>query len=145
MINDTDSGISEPTRVEAQATQLFFFFNIFFNTHTYSAISIHAQCLYTAFEHSFHQCNITEIKPQTKISPQFGLFNSEKPLASGRLRPQTSCFTTLNFLALPSLNTWLHHWTQINTTLSQDTMGSRTQPHKIINARCYSFYLIDLI
>ena len=63
---------------------LLLLFKNVFNTHTYSVISIHHQCLYTAFEHSFHQCNI---KPQAKISPHFGLFNSEQPSASGGLRP----------------------------------------------------------
>ena len=37
------------------------------NTLIYSVISIHDQCLYTA------------LKVKGKISPQFGLFNSEKP------------------------------------------------------------------
>ena len=74
----------------------------FLNIHTYSVLPIHDQCLYTAFRHSFHQCNTTEIKPQAKISPQFGVFNSEnceRPWESGVLRPQTHCFTALNFLA----------------------------------------------
>ena len=70
---------------------------------TYSVISIHDQCLFTAFEYSFHQYNVTEIKPQAKIHPQFGLLTLKKRQFLGGAAPQTRCFITLNFLALPPL------------------------------------------
>ena len=49
---------------------------------------------------TLHQCNrnITEIKPQAKLSPQFGLFNSEKPSAFGALRPPDPLLYNYQFL-----------------------------------------------
>ena len=93
-----NSGISEPrpTRAGACATQLLFIY--FFNIHTYSVILIHDQCLYTAFEHSFRQSYITEIKPQARISPQFGLFISENPSVSVELCPPDPLFYYSQFL-----------------------------------------------
>ena len=79
----------------ARATQiLILIFKKFFN-HTSSVISIHDQCLYTTFEHSFHQCKITEIKQQATFFSQFGLFNS----ASRGLHPQDSLLYNSQFLS----------------------------------------------
>ena len=69
-------------RAGARETHYFNYFNYFKHFFTYSVISIHDQCLYIAFEHSFHQCNITEIKPQVGPSHKFPLILVSKKLFS---------------------------------------------------------------
>ena len=95
------SGVTEPgpTRAGARGKpNLFNYYNFKLLIHTVIVISIHDQCLYTPFKHSFHQCNITEIKPQVKIYPQFGLLNTEKPSASGVLHHPDPLFYNFQFL-----------------------------------------------
>ena len=92
------SGITEPgpTLGVACATQTKLFkkiiiiatFNFLIPTLVLSSQFMISVC--TLILSTFHQCNTTEIKPQAKISPQFCLFNSQKPSDSGELHPPAS-------------------------------------------------------
>ena len=53
-----------------------------------------------------HQCTIT-VKPKFPLSVVF--LTLKHPQLMGGCTPQTPCFTTFKFLALPSLNTQLRH------------------------------------
>ena len=108
----TDSGVTEPGQHNCFKKLYYYYYIFSFAIPTLILSSQFMISVCTPLLSIFHQCNITEIKPQAKVSPQFGLFNSKKPSASGGTAPQTPCFTPLNFLALPSLNTQLRHCRQ---------------------------------